>query len=153
MFFLYNIPFWCLCIAGIWAYADRKYPLSKNVAYLLLLLPGGIGEIWWFVFEFFFSSQIAEFQGWQSSHFAQQIAFFDLGIGITSIIAYFRKDYLFTLAAGTMVSLFLGLIALHHIISFIVEQNIAIAHSGFTFSTDLITSIGLMMSLHYWKGR
>lgn len=155
-FFLPNLPFFALIAAvllALWEYKKRERSLGQIFTHWLLLLPVGVGGIWWFLFEFFFPKDTAFYLGWSPSLFERQLAFGDLSTGIVAILAFFRKEYVFSLAAGIGAIIYIGGIALFHMIDLFYTGNLSLGNTSWTFSCDVITSVALVFSLYSWHIR
>ena len=151
---LQNLPFYALLIALVWAFIENRKgerPFSQILTGLLLLLPIGVGGLWWFSIELFFPAETARYLGWTESPFERQLAFGDLATAVGGIWAYFRRQYAFSLAAGTIASVYLLGMALYHAIDIFQTGNISVGNMGWTFSSDVISSVATLVGLYCWK--
>lgn len=121
------------------------YRIARALLRYVLLIPLGLLGLWGFTGHVFVPDQVAASIGWAPSPFQLEVGVANLGIGVTAIIAAFRKELGFSMAVGIMALCFLGGAGVGHLIQIEQTADMAAGNAGPILYTDFITPIAVIV--------
>lgn len=112
----------------------------ENFLAFYCLFPIGVQFLYNFVMHVFFSKLAAQFIGWETSPFQQEVGFASLGFGVVGLLA-FRGDFGLRVAAVTGPALFFWGAAGGHIYQMVAHHNFSPGNAGVVLWTDILLPI------------
>lgn len=135
-----------LILAGLLVLKSSK-PFPEAFARFLLLLPIGIGQMWQFYFETYFSREIEEYLHIVSSSFEGRYSLSLLTLGVAGILS-FRKSRSYCLAVSIVSFCYLGGAGILHLIAAMRYHLLLI--SPLIFS-EFAIAISLFFCFVFWR--
>lgn len=135
-----------LILAGLLVIKSSK-PFPEAFARYLLLFPIGIGQIWQFYFETYFSLEIAEYLHVLANSFEGRFALSQLTLGVAGILS-FRKPRSFCFAVAIVAVCYLGGAGILHLIDATRFHLLLLAP---LIVSEIIVAISLFFCVLFWR--
>ncbi len=119
--------------------ATRAVIFEICLAYYCLF-PIGVQFLYNFVMHVFFSKLAAQFIGWETSPFQQEVGFASLGFGVVGMLA-FRNDLGLRVATVTGPAFFFWGAAGGHVYQMVAHHNFSPGNAGVVLWTDILLPI------------
>lgn len=146
------VPFALVVLAFVAAIAEllirRRGFGPERIARVLLrwifVFPLALMGLWAFSGHVFAPAQVAASIGWATSPFQFEIGMANLSLGVTGLIAAFRRDLGFPLAVAIAALCFLGGDGVGHIIQIEKTGDMASGNAGIILYMDLFVPLALL---------